>query len=148
VTDRPPPPKPKVRRGKPPRSQDRGKFKTLQGAEGDLLEVDLAVLDWVGRYVASLGYPPTVQELDEAFGLGSKQLAHAALRRLEAYGFLDVDPGVTRGIRLVNLPPTADQGTVRLRLWLAEAAQLVEAGTDPDDPKVKAWLRKIRTATW
>lgn len=125
---------------------NRTKYKTLDGPEGDLLEEDMAVLDWVVRYVGSMGYPPSVRELVDAFRLSSTKTAFDILHRLSAFGFLDVDPGVTRGIRLTSLPPLADQAAARLRLWIAEAAALLGRHRE-DDPAVAKWLAKVAAVT-
>jgi SOS-response transcriptional repressor LexA len=147
MTERPRPPKPRARKGKRSRAQQRDKFRTLDGGQGDLLEDDLVVLDWVSRHVGSMGYPPSVREVQATFGYASTKAAYDVLHRLEAFGFLDVDPGVTRGIRLSNLPDAQDQGAARLRLWLAEAAALLNKYA-ADEPDAEAWLRKAQAATF
>lgn len=92
--------------------------------------------------MVSIGYPPSVRELCKARGLKGTKAGYKVLYRLEAYGFLDVDPGVTRGIRIHNLPQPTEQGVARLKLWLSEGAGILRK-LAPEDPKVKDYLNKI-----
>src|SRR5687767_6120952 len=123
MTKRKKPRPPKARKVRPSKKTSR-QYLTLGIKYGDLLETDLAALDWITRYVGSLGYPPSVRDLQDAFSLSSTREAYEVLKRLEAYGFLDVDP-VARGIRLHNLPDPKEQGVARLKLWIVEGAALL-----------------------
>lgn len=120
----------------------------MMGGMGDLLEEDLRVLDWVTRFVGALGYPPTVRELMRAFDLASTADGYDVLHRLEAFGFLDVDPGVQRGIRLTGLPSTDDLAANRIRLWLVEAAALIRRLAQEEDKEAEAFLRRISSVTF
>lgn len=60
-----------------------------------------AALALICRSVVDRGYPPTVRELGAELGLSSSNSVLNVLRRLQAKGYLDRDPGVVRGIRVL-----------------------------------------------
>lgn len=60
-----------------------------------------ALLEVVRRFIETRGYPPTLTELAEVTGV-TRETTVVDLRTLEAAQLVEVDKGVTRGIRLVG----------------------------------------------
>lgn len=59
-----------------------------------------AILSCIQRFTDYHGYPPTVRDICEDTGLRSSSTVHAHLRQLQADRMIEVDPMVTRGIRI------------------------------------------------
>ena len=57
------------------------------------------ILDYVTTWIRERGYPPTVREIAESFGIKSPNGVHTHLRTLEKKGYLQRDRGKSRGIR-------------------------------------------------
>ena len=60
------------------------------------------IWQFLGEYVDSHGYPPTVREIGEAVGLASPSTVHAHLANLERAGLLRRDPTKPRALELVG----------------------------------------------
>jgi len=60
------------------------------------------ILDWIRDFIAEYGTPPTRAEIAEAFGFRSPNAAEDHLRALERKGFIEIMPGSSRGIRLLE----------------------------------------------
>jgi repressor LexA len=58
------------------------------------------IFDFIRRYGAKYGYPPTVREIGKAVGLASSSTVHAHLANLEKYGVLRRNPTKPRAIEL------------------------------------------------
>jgi repressor LexA len=58
------------------------------------------VLDFVKAAIESTGFPPTRNEIAEGFGWKSANSAEEHLQALARKQYLDLTPGVSRGIRL------------------------------------------------
>jgi repressor LexA len=74
--------------------------------EGVAVELDLTkrqkeIFDYIRRYAAKTGYPPTVREIGKAVGLHSSSTVHAHLANLEKIGLLRRDPTKPRAIELL-----------------------------------------------
>jgi SOS-response transcriptional repressor LexA len=69
----------------------------------------LQMLDVINRYFAHWGYSPTIGELGAALRVNRKR-AHALVHQLKADGLIDVLPGQTRGIRLIDLSDQVSEG--------------------------------------
>jgi repressor LexA len=59
------------------------------------------IFQFIKRYAAKYGYPPTVREIGKAVGLASSSTVHAHLANLEKYGVLRRDPTKPRAIELL-----------------------------------------------
>jgi repressor LexA len=59
------------------------------------------IFDFIKRYSASNGYPPTVRDIGRAIGLASSSTVHAHLANLEKVGLLRRDPTKPRAIELL-----------------------------------------------
>jgi repressor LexA len=68
----------------------------------DLTKRQQEIFDFIKRYSASNGYPPTVRDIGKAVGLASSSTVHAHLANLEKLGLLRRDPSKPRAIELLD----------------------------------------------
>jgi repressor LexA len=59
------------------------------------------IFDFIKRYGAKYGYPPTVREIGKAVGLASSSTVHAHLANLERVGLLRRNPSKPRALELL-----------------------------------------------
>src|SRR5437764_5966484 len=85
------------------------RFSEERDAEGRCQMVDLKltkrqqeVFDFIKRYSAQHGYPPTVRDIGKAIGLTSSSTVHAHLSNLEKLGLLRRDPCKPRALELLG----------------------------------------------
>jgi len=71
------------------------------------------IYDFIGRYSAKYGYPPTVRDIGKAVGLASSSTVHAHLANLEKLGLLRRDPTKPRAIELLDKAADALKSVVR-----------------------------------
>ena len=67
----------------------------------DLTKRQKEIFDFIRKYAAKYGYPPTVREIGKAVGLHSSSTVHAHLANLEKIGLLRRDPTKPRAIELL-----------------------------------------------
>ena len=60
------------------------------------------IFDFIKRYSAQHGYPPTVRDIGKAIGLTSSSTVHAHLANLEKLGLLRRDPTKPRALELLG----------------------------------------------
>lgn len=72
---------------------DLGKF--------SLTEKQAIVLDFISRHINMVGFPPTVRQIADYFGVSPKA-AHDHLRAIAKKGYLRLFPGSARGMELVH----------------------------------------------
>jgi repressor LexA len=68
----------------------------------DLTKRQQEIFDFIKRYSAKYGYPPTVRDIGKAVGLASSSTVHAHLANLERLGLLRRDPTKPRAIKLLD----------------------------------------------
>ncbi len=68
----------------------------------DLTKRQQEIFDFIGKYSAKYGYPPTVRDIGKAVGLASSSTVHAHLANLEKIGLLRRDPSKPRAIELLD----------------------------------------------
>ena len=68
----------------------------------DLTKRQQEIFDFIKRYSAQNGYPPTVRDIGKAVGLASSSTVHAHLANLEKLGVLRRDPSKPRAIELFD----------------------------------------------
>ena len=68
----------------------------------DLTKRQQEIFDFIKRYSAKYGYPPTVRDIGKAVGLASSSTVHAHLANLERIGLLRRDPSKPRAIELLD----------------------------------------------
>jgi repressor LexA len=70
-------------------------------------ERQLAILRLLERYQAANGYPPSIREMAEYAGIPSTSVVNYYLNQLVKTGYIERDPHIPRGIRLVKQPELA-----------------------------------------
>ena len=68
----------------------------------DLTKRQQEIFDFIKRYSAKYGYPPTVRDIGKAVGLASSSTVHAHLSNLEKVGLLRRDPTKPRALELLD----------------------------------------------
>jgi repressor LexA len=63
------------------------------------------VLELIRKAVMQTGYPPTRAEIAQALGFASPNAAEDHLRALQRKGVIELSPGSSRGIRLMDAVP-------------------------------------------
>ncbi|MHC4426851.1 MAG: transcriptional repressor LexA [Planctomycetota bacterium] len=67
-----------------------------------LTDTQRVVLDFIQRYIAKNTVSPKLQEIAEGIGIKSRGVAHRYVQALADAGFLAIDSGKHRGIRLLK----------------------------------------------
>jgi repressor LexA len=68
----------------------------------DLTKRQQEIFDFIKRYSAKYGYPPTVRDIGKAVGLASSSTVHAHLANLEKIGLLRRDPSKPRALVMLD----------------------------------------------
>jgi repressor LexA len=79
----------------------------------DLTKRQQEIFEFIKRYSAKYGYPPTVRDIGKAVGLASSSTVHAHLANLEKVGLLRRDPSKPRAIELLDRAVGAAKSIVR-----------------------------------
>jgi repressor LexA len=79
----------------------------------DLTKRQQEIFDFIKRYSAKYGYPPTVRDIGKAVGLASSSTVHAHLANLEKIGLLRRDPTKPRAIELLDRAAAGVRSLVR-----------------------------------
>lgn len=68
----------------------------------ELTRKQAEILDFISVAASDTGYPPTMQEIADAMGYSSVNAARDHLLALERKGAIELEPGASRGIRVLN----------------------------------------------
>src|SRR3954452_13162719 len=79
----------------------------------DLTKRQQEIFDFIKKYTAKTGYPPTVRDIGKAVGLASSSTVHAHLANLEKVGLLRRDPSKPRAIELLDKATDAVKSLVK-----------------------------------
>jgi repressor LexA len=79
----------------------------------DLTKRQQEIFDFIKRYSAKYGYPPTVRDIGKAVGLASSSTVHAHLANLERVGLLRRDPSKPRAIEMLDRAAAGVRNLVR-----------------------------------
>jgi repressor LexA len=79
----------------------------------DLTKRQQEIFDFIKKYSAKYGYPPTVRDIGKAVGLASSSTVHAHLANLERIGLLRRDPSKPRAIELLDKAAQGVRSLVR-----------------------------------
>jgi repressor LexA len=79
----------------------------------DLTKRQQEIFEFIKKYSAKYGYPPTVRDIGKAVGLASSSTVHAHLANLEKVGLLRRDPSKPRAIELLDRMADAAKSIVR-----------------------------------
>jgi repressor LexA len=82
----------------------------------DLTKRQQEIFDFIKRYAAEHGYPPTVRDIGKAVGLASSSTVHAHLANLERLGMIRRDPSKPRALELLDKAVGSVAGGVRQAL--------------------------------
>ncbi len=91
----------------------------------DLTKRQQEIFDFIKRYAAEHGYPPTVRDIGKAVGLASSSTVHAHLANLERIGMLRRDPSKPRAIELLDRAVGTVTGPIRSALGVESGLPLV-----------------------
>ncbi len=84
-----------------------------------LSERQQRILEFIEQYILENSFPPTIREIGAAVGISSTSVVNYNLKKLEAGGYIERNPDVSRGIRLLKpirgKSPIAPQ-PIRIRL--------------------------------
>src|SRR4051794_9941109 len=83
------------------------------GPDMDLTKRQQEIFDFIKKYSAKYGYPPTVRDIGKAVGLASSSTVHAHLANLEKVGLLRRDPSKPRAIEMLDKAADAVKSVVR-----------------------------------
>ena len=61
-----------------------------------------AALVYIENYMGSNGFAPSVRDITNHFGYRSTRSAADLLKALHGKGFIEIAPGIARGIRLLR----------------------------------------------
>lgn len=64
------------------------------------------ILEFIHGFVQETGYPPTIREIGRALGISSTSVVSYHLRKLQKQGYIERDPAVSRGLKLVHDEPS------------------------------------------
>jgi repressor LexA len=78
----------------------------------DLTKRQQEIFDFIKKYSARYGYPPTVRDIGKAVGLASSSTVHAHLANLEKVGLLRRDPSKPRAIEMLDRAADAVKSVV------------------------------------
>jgi len=78
----------------------------------DLTKRQQEIFEFIKKYSASHGYPPTVRDIGKAVGLASSSTVHAHLANLEKVGLLRRDPSKPRALELLDKAVDAAKSVV------------------------------------
>ena len=101
-----------------------------------LTDKQSAVLDFIQRYISIHSVAPKLQEIADGIGITSRGVAHRYVQALVDAGFIAVDNGQHRGIRLLKTNPHRSESTIPL-LGKIAAGRPIEAIAGDDEIDLK-----------
>ncbi len=106
----------------------------------DLTKRQKEIFDFIGKYAAKTGYPPTVREIGKAVGLHSSSTVHAHLANLEKIGLLRRDPSKPRAIELLSGAASKAKGVIRPNSGLPLVGQVAAGAPILAEENVEDYL--------
>jgi repressor LexA len=94
----------------------------------DLSATQRRVFDMIREHLATIGYPPTMQEISDATGLKSLASVTYQLQQLELAGYIKRNPGRARGLEVLIDLPDNDGVTPESLIPLGDAAMVPLVG--------------------
>jgi repressor LexA len=94
----------------------------------DLSATQRRVFDMIREHLATIGYPPTMQEISDATGLKSLASVTYQLQQLELAGYIKRNPGRARGLEVLIDLPDNDGATPESVIPLGDAAMVPLVG--------------------
>src|SRR5665213_700484 len=106
----------------------------------DLTKRQQEIFDFIKRYSARHGYPPTVRDIGKAVGLASSSTVHQHLANLERIGLLKRDPSKPRAIEMLDRAVAEVRRVVRPQDTAADGDIVV--ALVGEDATVKRYFRE------
>ena len=97
----------------------------------DLTKRQQEIFDFIKKYSAGHGYPPTVRDIGKAVGLASSSTVHAHLANLEKLGLVRRDPTKPRAIELLDRAVDAAKNAVSGQSGLPLVGRVAAGAADP-----------------
>jgi repressor LexA len=72
------------------------------------------ILDWIRAHLETTGMPPTRAEIAGGLGFSTPSSAEDHLQALARKGAIEIVPGTSRGLRLIDMPGIKVQGALPL----------------------------------
>src|SRR4051812_16874194 len=82
---------------------------SITDAKEPLTDRQKQALDFIGRYLGTHGFPPTLREIGEAMGIRSTNGVNDHLKALEKKGYLEREDLKSRALRPVGVTPSYSQ---------------------------------------
>jgi repressor LexA len=93
----------------------------------DLTPRQQQILDLIRTHIRETGVPPTRAEIASTFGFRSANAAEDHLRALSRHGVIELTRGRSRGIRLIDHAPTANEGELPIIGRVAAGSPILAA---------------------
>ena len=106
----------------------------------DLTKRQKEIFDFIGKYAAKTGYPPTVREIGKAVGLHSSSTVHAHLANLEKIGLLRRDPSKPRAIELLTGAANKARGVISSNSGLPLVGQVAAGAPILAEENIEEYL--------
>ena len=107
----------------------------------NLTDKQSATLDFIQRYISIHTIAPKLQEIADGIGITSRGVAHRYVQALVDTGYIAVDNGQHRGIRLLKSNPHRSESTIPL-LGKIAAGRPIEAIAGDDEIDLKDFFGK------
>jgi repressor LexA len=85
------------------------------------------ILDWIRGFLEARGMPPTRAEIAAGLGFSTPSSAEDHLQALARKGAIELVPGASRGLRLLDIPGEPMQGTLPLVGRVAAGSPILAA---------------------
>jgi repressor LexA len=85
------------------------------------------ILDWIRGFMEARGMPPTRAEIATGLGFSTPSSAEDHLQALAKKGAIELVPGASRGLRLIEIPGEPVQGTLPLVGHVAAGSPILAA---------------------
>ena len=110
----------------------------------DLTKRQQEIFDFIKKYSARHGYPPTVRDIGKAVGLASSSTVHAHLANLEKVGLLRRDPSKPRAIELLDKAVDAAKNVVGGQSGLPLVGQVAAGQPILAEENIEDYVRRVR----
>jgi repressor LexA len=99
----------------------------MNASQGRLTPRQRQILDWIRGFLEARGMPPTRAEIAAGLGFSTPSSAEDHLQALAKKGAIELVPGASRGLRLMEIPGEPVQGTLPLVGRVAAGSPILAA---------------------
>jgi repressor LexA len=89
-------------------------MEVMNAPPGRLTPRQRQILDWIRAFIETRGMPPTRAEIATGLGFSTPSSAEDHLQALAKKRAIELIPGASRGLRLMEIPGEPSQGTLPL----------------------------------